>query len=61
MTWRSNSRLQHLAHSHISITHNRLLCLSQHHHFKLNYFRIYFLDNKIEKIIIYKFKIQYIK
>jgi hypothetical protein len=26
--------------------------LSQHYYFRLNYFRIYFLDNKIEKVIV---------
>jgi hypothetical protein len=31
--------------SHISI-----LSLSQHHHYRLNYFKIYFVDNKFEKI-----------
>jgi hypothetical protein len=43
---RFRSRLQHLAHSHISII---LLSLSQHHHFSLNHFRIYFMDNEFEK------------
>jgi hypothetical protein len=41
---RSSSRLQHLAHSHII-----LLSLSQHHHFRLNHFKIHFVDNKFKK------------
>jgi hypothetical protein len=43
----SSSRLQHSAHSHINI---RFLSLSQHHHFRLNYFRIHLVDNELEKI-----------
>jgi hypothetical protein len=43
----SSSSLYHLAHSHIS-----LFSLNQHHHSILNHFRIYFLDNKIEKTIV---------
>jgi hypothetical protein len=41
---RSNSRLQHLAHNHIS-----LLSPSQHHHSRLNHFKIHFVDNEFEK------------
>jgi hypothetical protein len=39
-----SNRLQHLVHSYIS-----LLSSNQHHHFRLNYFRIYFINNKFEK------------
>jgi hypothetical protein len=42
---RSSSRLQYPTHSHIS-----LLSSSQHHHFRLNHFRIYFMRNEFEKI-----------
>jgi hypothetical protein len=42
----SNNKMYHPVHSHISI-----FSLNQHQHFTLNHFRIYFLDNKIEKII----------
>jgi hypothetical protein len=42
----SNNRMYHPVHSYISI-----FSLSQHQHSTLNHFRIYFVDNKIEKII----------
>jgi hypothetical protein len=48
----SSNRLQHLAHSHISISHINVLFTSQHHHSRLNHFRIYFMDNEFEKKII---------
>jgi hypothetical protein len=48
----SSSRLSHPAHNHINICHISLLFHSQHHHSRLTYFRIYFLNNKIEKTII---------
>jgi hypothetical protein len=44
-------------HNYININYVSLLSLSQHHHSRLNHFRIYFVYNKFEKIIIYKFKI----
>jgi hypothetical protein len=44
---RSSSRLRHLVHTYIS-----LLSISQHHHFRLNPFRIHFVDNEFEKIIV---------
>jgi hypothetical protein len=47
-----SSRLQLLAYSHISIRYIRLLFLSQHHHFRLNHFKIYSIDNEFEKIIV---------
>jgi hypothetical protein len=40
----SSSRLQHPAHIHISF-----LSPSQHHHSRLNHFRIHFVDNEFEK------------
>jgi hypothetical protein len=43
--------LHHPVHSYISISHIRLLSLSQHHHSRLNHFRIYFVDNEFEKTI----------
>jgi hypothetical protein len=46
---RSSSSLQYLAHNHISISHVSLLSPSQHHHFRLNHFRIYFVNNEFEK------------
>jgi hypothetical protein len=36
----SSSRLQLLVHNHISISRTSLLFSSQHHHFRLNHFRI---------------------
>jgi hypothetical protein len=45
----SSSRLQHPAHSHISIIHVSLLSPSQHHHSRLNHFRIYFWTTKLRK------------
>jgi hypothetical protein len=39
-----SSSLQHLAHSYISISHVSILSPSQHHHFILNHFIIYFVD-----------------
>jgi hypothetical protein len=42
-----SSRLQHLAHSHIT-----LLPPNQHHHSRLNHFRIHFMDNEFEKTIV---------
>jgi hypothetical protein len=45
----SNS-LQHLTHSHINISHASILSLRQHHHLRLNYFTINFIDNKFKKI-----------
>jgi hypothetical protein len=43
---------QHLAHTHISISHINILFISQHHYYRLNHFRIYFMDNEFEKKII---------
>jgi hypothetical protein len=40
---------QHLAHSRISINHISLLSSNRHHYFRLNHFRIYFMDNEFEK------------
>jgi hypothetical protein len=57
----SSSRLQYPTHSYININHISLLSPNQHYNFKLNHFRIHFVDNKFEKIIISKFKIRYIK
>jgi hypothetical protein len=45
----SSSSLQLLAHSHISISHISLLSPSQHHHSRLNHFRIQFVDNEFKK------------
>jgi hypothetical protein len=42
---RSSNSLQHLTHSHISISHVSILSFSQYHHF-----RIHFMDNKFKKI-----------
>jgi hypothetical protein len=39
------TNLQHSTHSHIS-----LVFPSQHHYSRLNHFRMYFVDNKFEKI-----------
>jgi hypothetical protein len=36
---------------HIHISHIIILSHSQHHYFRLNNFKIYFVDNKFEKII----------
>jgi hypothetical protein len=33
----------------ISITYISILSVSQHHHYRLNHFKIYFVDNKFEK------------
>jgi hypothetical protein len=41
----------------IQSTVTLVLSLSQHHYFRLNNFRIYFMDNEFDKIIISKFKI----
>jgi hypothetical protein len=46
---RSSSRLQYLAHSHISISHISLLSPNQQNHSRLNHFRIHFVDNEFEK------------
>jgi hypothetical protein len=43
--------LQYPINSYISITHISLLFFSQHHYYRLNNFRIYFVDNEFEKII----------
>jgi hypothetical protein len=48
----SSSSLQHLTLIHISISNIIILSSIQHHHFTFNHFRIYFLDNKIQKIIV---------
>jgi hypothetical protein len=45
----SSNSLQHSNHSYISISHVNLFSLSQHHHSRLNHFRIYFVDNKLKK------------
>jgi hypothetical protein len=45
----SSSNLQYLVHSHINISHVSLLSPHQHHHSRLNHFKIYFVDNKFEK------------
>jgi hypothetical protein len=45
----SNSRLQHLAFSHISISYISILSSNQHHHSRFNHFKIYFVDNEFEK------------
>jgi hypothetical protein len=37
--------------SHISISYVNLLSLIQFHYFRLNHFKIYFVDNELEKII----------
>jgi cell division protein FtsW (lipid II flippase) len=42
---RPSSSIYHLVHSHISMSSP-----IQHQHSRLNYFRIYFVDNKFEKI-----------
>jgi hypothetical protein len=42
------TNLLHPAHSHMSISHVSLLSLSQHHHSRLNHFKIYFRDNEFE-------------
>jgi hypothetical protein len=43
--------LKYSVHSHISITHINFVSLSQLYYFTLNYFKIYFIENKLEKII----------
>jgi hypothetical protein len=53
----SSSSLQHLTYSHISIRYISLLSPSQHHPFRINHFRIHFVDSEFEKTIISKFKI----
>jgi hypothetical protein len=42
---RFSSSLQYLVHNHINIRHIKLPSSSQHRHF-----RLYFMDNKFEKI-----------
>jgi hypothetical protein len=37
---------------HISITHVSLLSPSQHHHYRLNHFKIHFVDNEFEETIV---------
>jgi hypothetical protein len=46
---RSTSSLQHIGHNHISISQVSLLSPSQHYHFRINHFKIYFVDNEFEK------------
>jgi hypothetical protein len=46
----SSSRLQHLAHGHINISHIRFFSPTQQHHSRLNHFRIDFMDNEFKKI-----------
>jgi hypothetical protein len=43
--------IQYSRHNHISISYVRLLSLNQFHHFRLNHFKIHFVDNEFEKII----------
>jgi hypothetical protein len=45
----SSSSLQYPTNSHISISYVSLLSNSQHHHYRLDHFRIYFVDNEFEK------------
>jgi hypothetical protein len=48
----SRSNLYYSVYSYISINHVSLFSFTQYHHFRLNNFRIYFMYNKFEKIII---------
>jgi hypothetical protein len=43
-----NSRLQLSVHNYISISHISLLSPRQHPYFRLNHFRIYFVDNELK-------------
>jgi hypothetical protein len=47
-----NNRLELSAHSHINIGYISIFSLNQHYYSRLNHFKIYFVDNKFDKIII---------